>query len=193
MIRLATVADIPAILDVYGPYVRDTGYSFEYTVPTVEAFTQRFLHHTACCPWLVWEEDSQVLGYAYGAPAFERAAYSWCAEVSIYLSPQLQGRGVGKMLYAVLEHILFQQGYRVLYALVTSENTSSIAFHHALGYEKCTELKNCGVKFGRWLGVIWLEKRSNSVDIPTKTPINWKQFVENNEKLKNILSILSIS
>ena len=70
MIRFATKADIPAILDIYAPYVLETGYSFEYTVPTLEAFTQRFDHHTSYCPWLVWEENGVVLGYAYGAPAF---------------------------------------------------------------------------------------------------------------------------
>ena len=193
MIRIATAADIPAILSIYAPYVLHTGYSFEYTVPTEEAFTQRFLHHTAYCPWLVWEENGTVLGYAYGAPAFERAAYQWCAEVSIYLSPEIQGRGIGKKLYAALEDILFRQGYRVIYALVTSENEGSIAFHEALGYRKRADFQNCGVKFGRWLGVIWLEKRAQTDDIPTNSPIPWSVFVKNDENLKNILSILSLS
>lgn len=193
MIRLATLSDIPAILEIYAPYVLNTGYSFEYTVPTEEVFTQRFLHHTAYCPWLVWEEDGRVLGYAYGAPVFERAAYSWCAEISIYLSPEIQGRGIGKKLYALLERILFAQGYQVIYALVTSENTGSIAFHEALGYRPFANFRNCGIKFGRHLGVIWLEKRAESVEIPTNMPADWKAIVKNDEKLKNILDIFTLS
>ena len=51
MIRLAVEADIPAMLEIYGPYVRDTAYSFEYTVPTREEFSARFAHHTHYCPW----------------------------------------------------------------------------------------------------------------------------------------------
>ena len=193
MIRLAERRDIPAILEIYGPYVLNTGYSFEYTVPTEDAFLQRFLHHTHYCPWLVWEEDGTVLGYAYGAPAFERAAYSWCAEISIYLSPRIQGRGVGRKLYDALEKILVLQGYQVIYALVTSENEPSIAFHEALGYQKCAEFKNCGIKFGRRLGVIWLEKRFDSVEIPTKMPCPWDSFVKNDGNIKNILDNLSLS
>ena len=193
MIRLATEGDIPVILDIYAPYVLHTGYSFEYEVPTLEAFTQRFLHHTHYCPWLVWEENGQVLGYAYGAPAFERAAYQWCAEVSIYLAPQAQGRGIGKQLYAVLEHLIFAQGYEVIYAIITSENQPSIAFHQALGYTKCAEFPNCGVKFGRRLGTVWLEKRMQPEHTPQASPKGYLSLVDSDKKLKNILDILSLS
>lgn len=192
MIRFATEGDIPAILAVYAPYVLHTGYSFEYTVPTEEVFAQRFRHHTSYCPWLVWEENGQVLGYAYGAPAFERAAYQWCAEVSIYLAPQAQGRGIGKKLYEILEDIIFRQGYEVIYAIITSENDPSIAFHEKLGYAKCAEFPNCGIKFGRRLGTIWMEKRQISTETPSKEPIHYSQIVGNDKILKNILAILSL-
>ena len=193
MIRFANTADIPAMLEIYSYYVLNTGYSFEYTVPTQEEFARRLAHHTHYCPWLVWEENGNVLGYAYGAPAFERAAYSWCAEVSIYLANDQHGRGIGRKLYHALETILFRQGYRIIYAIITSENHGSIAFHQTLGYEKRAEFPDCGVKFGRNLGTIWLEKRSNSVAIPTNMPIAWEDIVHNDGKLKNILDNLSLS
>ena len=193
MIRFATQADIPAILEIYGPYVRETAYSFEYTVPTEEEFTARFRHHTHYCPWLVWEEDGRVTGYAYGVPAFERAAYSWCAEVSIYLAKEAQGRGIGRKMYAALETILTFQGYRVLYAIVTSENAPSVAFHEALGYRRRAVFENCGFKFGRWLGTVWLEKRVDLVEDPTKMPTAWEDLVQNDRIVSNILANLSLS
>ena len=134
MIRIATEKDIPAILAIYGPYVEDTTVSFEYTVPTEEAFLERFRGITAQFPWLVWEEDGKVLGYAYGSPPYARAAYGWCAEPSVYLAPEAQRKGIGTALYAALEKILALQGYQVLYALVTSENGPSMAFHEKNGY-----------------------------------------------------------
>ena len=193
MIRFATQADIPAILEIYGPYVRETAYSFEYTVPTEEEFTARFRHHTHYCPWLVWEEDGRVTGYAYGVPAFERAAYSWCAEVSIYLAKEAQGRGIGRKMYAALETILTFQGYRVLYAIVTSENAPSVAFHEALGYRRRAVFENCGYKFGRWMGTVWLEKRVDLVEDPTKMPTAWEDLVQNDRIVSNILANLSLS
>lgn len=193
MIRIATIADIPAMLDIYAPYVLNTGYSFEYTVPTAEAFTARFAHHTSQLPWLVWEENGTVLGYAYGSLPFERAAYAWCAEVSIYLSPTIQGKGIGRQLYTVLEEILWRQDYRVIYSLITTENQGSLRFHEKLGYTQTAVFPGCGFKFGRWLGIIWMEKRSKVVELPTCMPTIWRDIVENDRKLMDILDNLSLS
>ena len=100
----------------------------------------------------------EILGYAYACRPFERAAYSWCAEPSIYLTPAAQGRGIGRKLYSALEELLKLLGYRVLLALITGENTGSLRFHEKLGYEQAGELKACGYNFERWLSVFWMEK-----------------------------------
>ena len=193
MIRMATVADVPAMLEIYGPYVLNTTYSFEYTVPTQEEFTRRLLEYTKQFPWLVWEEDGVVLGYAYGSLPFQRAAYAWCCEVSIYLAPQVHGKGIGRKLYAVLEHILWQQGYGVIYSLITTENTGSLAFHDKVGYRKCAELSGCGLKFGRWAGVVWMEKRTKFDELPSEPPHSWRAFVESDRNIMDILAKLSLS
>ncbi len=193
MLRIAQASDIPAMLDIYAPYVLGSTYTFEYDVPSVEVFTARFLEHTAQFPWLVWEEQGCVYGYAYAGAPFERAAYSWCAEVSIYLAPKIQGRGIGRTLYEALETILWGQGYRTIYALITTENTASVAFHEHLGYREFAQFPSCGLKFGRWLGIKWLQKQSDSVEIPMRTPTSWESLVKNHEKLENILAILSLS
>ena len=138
MIRIATKADIPAILGIYAPYILNTTYTFEYTVPTAAEFTARFESVTAQFPWLVWEENGTVLGYAYGSAPFERAAYGWCSEISVYLSPDAQGKGIGRQLCLALEDILWQQGYQVIFSLITSENTPSLGFHKAIGYRNRT-------------------------------------------------------
>lgn len=176
MIRPASVSDIPKMLEIYAPYVRGTTVTFEYEVPAPECFAQRFFAITAQFPWLVYEEEGRVLGYAYASLPFERAAYRWCAEPSIYLAPQAQGRGVGKLLYQKLEEYLAAQGYRVLYAIITGENARSIQFHQALGYRQCGHFHNCGLKFGRWLDVYWLEKSLNFVEIPSNFPISWQDI-----------------
>ena len=107
MIRIATTEDVPAILEIYAPYVRSTTHTFEYVPPTLEEFHQRFETITQTLPWLVWEENGQVLGYAYGSLPFHRAAYAWSCEVSIYVASGSHGKGIGRRLYAALEKILF--------------------------------------------------------------------------------------
>ena len=179
MIRIATGQDLPQMLEIYGPYVEKTTYSFEYTVPSPEEFSRRLQTFTAQFPWLVWEESGRILGYAYACAPFERAAYQWCAEPSIYLAPEAQGKGIGRALYRALEEILTLQGYRKLYAIITSENTGSIAFHNALGYHHLAHFPGCGVKFGRVLGVVWMEKALNPVETPSIPPAPWRSIVEN--------------
>lgn len=170
-IRPATAQDVPQILDIYRPYIETTAISFEYTVPTLEAFTQRFLTITAQFPWLVWEENGTVLGYAYGSLPFERAAYQWSAEASIYLRPEARGKGIGRKLYAALEDILRKQGYRKVYAIITTANEASVAFHKAVGYRHTATFPDCGYKFGAWYGTIWMEKDLNTWPAPPKPPI----------------------
>ena len=175
-IRLATAQDIPRILEIYAPYIENTASSFEYTVPTLVEFTQRFENITAQFPWLVWEENGNILGYAYGSLPFERAAYQWCAEASIYLRPEAQGRGIGRKLYAALEEILKNQGYRKVYTIITTANEPSIAFHQAVGYRHTATMPDCGYKFGKWYGTVWMEKDLNTWDSPPHEPITIHQL-----------------
>ena len=193
MLRIATEADIPAILEIYGPYILTTTASFEYTVPTDAEFLVRFRAVTAQFPWLVWEEEGRILGYAYASPPYTRAAYSWCAEPSVYLRPEARGKDIARKLYDTLEQILLIQGYQVLYALITSENAASVRFHEKCGYTIRAEFPDIGFKFGRWLGLFWLEKRLKSVEIPSKTPTPWPVLRQDAQKISNILDTLSLS
>ena len=177
MIRFAKEADIPAILEIYGPYVLNTATSFEYSVPTLEEFTERFHNITAQFPWLVWEEDGHILGYAYGSLPFGRAAYRWCAASSIYLAPAAQGKGIGRKLYAALETLLTAQGYRKTYAIITSDNPGSLRFHEKLGFRLVAEFPECGVKFQKLYGVVWMEKVLNIGEIPHNFPKPAKDVV----------------
>ena len=177
-IRLATLGDVPEILEIYAPYVEKTAISFEYTVPTIEEFTARFLQITAHFPWLVWEEDGRVLGYAYGSKPFSRAAYQWCASASIYLCRSACGKGVGRKLYDALEQRLQAQGYRKVYAVITTANEASVAFHKAVGYRHTATMPDCGYKFGKWYGTIWMEKELNGWDTPPGEPISIRQLQE---------------
>lgn len=192
-VRMAREADILQILDIYAPYVRNTAISFEYEVPTIEAFTRRFHTTTAQFPWLVWEENGQVLGYAYGSAPFERAAFNWCAEASIYLHPSVQGKGVGKALYAVLETILALQGYCKVYVLVTTANAASLAFHEAVGYRFTAQMPNCGYKLGTWHGLVWLEKDLVFDENPKNFPLSVRSIVDFDRKFQEILDTLSLS
>ncbi len=192
-IRIAKESDLPAILEIYRPYVERTAVSFEYEAPSLEAFTARFRSYTQQFPWLVWEEAGEILGYAYAAAPFERAAFSWCAEPSIYLKREACRRGIGSRLYDALEGILWYQGYEVLYSLITTENPGSIAFHEARGYRTVGVLENSGIKFSRRVGIVWMEKTRIRDDIPKEMPRPFPEIVKTDRNFKAFLLKMSIS
>lgn len=175
-IRAATSEDIPAMLSIYQYFVEQTAVSFEYVLPTHEAFLRRFEEHVAQYPWLVWDEEGRVLGYAYAGRAFERAAYSWNAEISCYLAPEARRRGIGSQLYKRIEDILKDQGCRKVFAVVTSANEASLAFHEALGYHQTAVYHDVGYKLGKWYDVIWLEKQLLPLGNPECFPLPWQEI-----------------
>ena len=192
MLRIASLQDVPEMLAIYAPYVKNTTVSFEYEPPTLEEFSRRFTAYTRQFPWLVWEENGKILGYAYASAPFTRAAYGWCAEPTVYLRPEARGRNIAAQLYAVLEEILWRQGYQVLYALVCGENAPSRRFHEKQGYHKTAEFDAMGFKMGRWLSLIWYEKRQKVANFPSNPPRSWSQVVQNAETFRDILGKLSI-
>lgn len=174
-IRDARRSDVPAMLAIYAPFVEHTAVSFEYEVPTEAEFARRLEEHQAAFPWLVCEENGRVMGYAYAGRAFERAAYGWNAEISCYLAPELRGRGVGRRLYARIEEILTRLGYYKLFAVVTSANAPSVAFHRALGFRDAACFRNVGYKQGGWYDVLWLEKTLCARPEPQCLPQNYEK------------------
>ena len=169
-IRPAVKSDLPAMLAVYAPYVTDTEITFEYEPPSEAAFAARFARVTKYYPWLVLEEEGRILGYAYADRAFEKAAYAWCADMTIYLDRKTVGQGRGRALYLALEEAVREKGIVILYALVTASNEPSLRFHASLGYREIGRLPASGWKHNKWNDVVWLEKRLAPPDQPPAKP-----------------------
>lgn len=163
-IRTVKLSDAQAILDIYAPYITNTTVTFEYQVPSLEAFTKRIDTISKEYPYLVWEEDGKILGYAYGSKYAEREAYRFSTDLSIYLCPDSHGKKIGTQLYSILLDLLQKEGYRTLYAVISHPNLPSEGFHKALGFEEFALFKKTGYKFGKWIDVLWMQKTINPYD-----------------------------
>ena len=164
-IRVAHIDDAEHIREIYMPYVLNTAISFEYEVPSIEEFKKRIENTMKKYPYLIAEEDNQILGYAYAGEFYGRAAYDWSVETTIYLAPKTRKKGVGRILYEALEQKLKEMGILNLYACIAYPEVedeyldkNSAQFHEHLGYVKVGEFHKCGYKFGRWYNMIWMEK-----------------------------------
>ncbi|MCI8552253.1 MAG: N-acetyltransferase [Lawsonibacter sp.] len=156
-LRFAAPEDVSALLSIYERYI-STPITFEYTLPSLEEFARRVASVQTFYPYLVAEENGELLGYAYAHRIAERAAYRWGAELSIYLRPDAVRRGLGKQLYQSLIALLRLQGVRTVYGLVASPNPASEGLHRSLGFHRMGVQRNAGYKNGRWVDLIWFEQ-----------------------------------
>lgn len=160
LIRPSTDTDLPAITRIYGHHVLHGTGTFETTPPTeAEMATRRADVLGKNLPWLVMEQDGQVLGYAYGNWFKPRPAYRFSVEDSIYMAPEAAGKGLGRALLAELLAQLERGGTRKVMAVIgDSSNAGSVGVHRALGFTLVGTVASCGWKFDRWLDIVIMEK-----------------------------------
>ena len=154
LIRAAIADDAAGCALVYAPYVSGSVISFELEPPDASEMLRRIESAHA---WLVAEHDGRIVGYAYGSPHRERWAYSWAADVAVYLEAEHRGRGLGRRLYAELFAILRSRGLRMLCAGVTQPNPASDGLHRSLGFEEVGVYRRIGWKNGAWHDVRWYQ------------------------------------
>lgn len=164
-IRRADVSDAEKLLEIYTPYVTDTAITFEYEVPDLREFQRRIRNTLTKYPYLVAEKSGEISGYAYTGPFVGRAAYSWSAEVSIYLRKDRRKMGIGRALYHALEDISRAQNITNLNACIGYPEKedghltkNSVQFHAHMGYKMVGVFHKCGYKFGTWYDMAWMEK-----------------------------------
>lgn len=171
LIRPSLEGDIAAIQQIYEHAVLHGTGTFETEVPDrAEMARRRTEVLSRSLPYLVAERDGQVLGYAYANYFRPRLAYRYFVEDSIYLSPQAQGQGVGRLLLAELIARCEAAGARQMVAVIgDSQNLGSIAVHRTLGFEQSGLMKSAGWKFGKWLDVVLMQRTLGQGDETSPT------------------------
>ncbi len=154
IVREAQDSDVPAILEIYNPYITRTAVSFEEE-PVTEPEMRRRIEEVQsyALPWLCAELDGRLAGYAYATRWRERSAYRFTAETTIYLAEGFLGRGIGNRLYSALLDRVRAAGMHQVMAVITLPNPASVRLHEKLGYVKVAHFSQVGYKFDRWLDV----------------------------------------
>jgi phosphinothricin acetyltransferase len=157
----------PAVRAIYQAGI-DTGHAtFESRAP--DAFEQWLAGHVPeLC--LLATDDGVAAGWAALARVSGRCVYAGVGEVSVYVAPSCQRRGVGRGLLTALIAQSEERGYWTLQAGIFPENRASIALHQALGFEVLGLRRRLGrMSFGplagQWRDVLLLERRSQRAGI----------------------------
>ncbi|MDT9511193.1 GNAT family N-acetyltransferase [Streptococcus mutans] len=161
-IRDACKEDAKQLIAIYAPYVEKTAITFEYQVPSLEEFEDRIEKTKQKFPYLAYlvaEEEGILQGCAYASAYYNRAAYDWTVELSIYIKEEARGKHIGSQLYASLERNLQETGFVNLLVCIALPNNASLTFHKKHGYEQVAHFKKVGYKFDKWHDIVWMQKR----------------------------------
>jgi phosphinothricin acetyltransferase len=157
MIRPVKAADAKAITSIYNYYIKETAITFEEIPLSIGEMEKRIADISAVFPYLVWEEEGEVTGYAYIHKYHERSAYRFTLEDSIYLKNGREGKGTGKVLFAALLDAAKKHGAHVIMSLITVPNDRSVALHEKFGFVKKGQFDEVGFKLGKWRDVGYWE------------------------------------
>ena len=157
-VRACTPADIPAICDIYNHYIANTVITFEESPISVVEMQKRVETTLQLFPWLVYEENEKIIGYAYASKWKDRSAYKHTAEVTVYLHPEHCGKGLGSILYVALIEQLANKNIHALLACIATPNAASERIHEQFGFRQVAHFREVGFKFGRWLDVGYWQK-----------------------------------
>ena len=157
MIRSAEPGDAGRLCEIYNHYILTADATFEEEPVSAEEMRQRVDEVQTHFFWLVYEHDGEVVAYAYAGKWKARAAYRHSVELSVYVSPDRQGLGIGKRLYADLLRRLRDTDVHTVIGGVAGNNAASFALHRSFGFEQVARFREVGRKFGRWIDVTYFQ------------------------------------
>lgn len=153
--RRARVLDIESITRIYSYFVRHGVSTLETTPPSVHEMLRRYgesCHVKA--PFLVALFCDQVIGFVSSAPYGKQIGYRYSLEYSMFVVPEFQARGVGRLLMSSLVNAATREGFRSIIATVFDEAPPALQrLHERFGFMPVGTLKAAGFKHGRLLDV----------------------------------------
>ena len=153
MIRNISINDAFEICNIYNYYVENTIVTFEENPITIDKMKETIKSSKSMYPWIVYEENGQILGYAKAGKWSTKSAYRFTVESSVYLNQTATGKGIGSKLYKELIERLRKEKFHSVQALIALPNPVSIALHEKLGFKKNAHFKEVGFKFNNWIDV----------------------------------------
>jgi L-amino acid N-acyltransferase YncA len=159
-LREFTPDDLEPVTRIYARHVLHGTATFDETPPSIDEMGRKYnAVRGRGLPWLVAMDGNAFLGYAYVDQYRDRSAYRFTVEDSVYIDPAFHRRGAGRALLRELIARCEKLGYRQMIAVIgDSANQASIGVHRAVGFADVGVYKAVGIKFGRWLDTVLMQK-----------------------------------
>lgn len=147
----------PVVLDeiyaIYSFYVLNSTATFDIVVPESTAFRERMLSIARKYPFVTYSQEGKIAGYAYASEFRSKDAFGKTVELTIYLAPDAQQKGIGSILMEALILKLKDQGFMTAVSVVTQPNLPSEYLHQKFGFSQIGTLPRAGYKFNQYLSI----------------------------------------
>jgi L-amino acid N-acyltransferase YncA len=150
MIRTVTIQDAQQLVNIYNYYVINSIVTLDLVPFSILDFEDKIKTISNNFPFIVYEENNEVWGYAYANTFRTKPAYKNTVELTVYIKHAELGKQIGKKLYAELLEQLKNRNYHVVIGGLTLPNDASVKLHENFGFEKVAHFKEVGYKFDKW-------------------------------------------
>jgi len=150
------------VREIYEHGIATGNATFQTEAPSWQEWDK---NHLPTCRLVALDEDQTVTGWAALTPVSGRCVYAGVAEVSVYIHPDHQGKGIGKRL---LEELIKQSEEHNLWTVqagIFPENTASLKLHELLGFRKIGYREKIGKMKNVWRDTVLLERRSTKIGV----------------------------
>ena len=155
-VRAARPADAEAICAIYNAAVVERGSTFETDPRSAQDFSERIAAERF--PFLVAEDNSDVIGWAGVASYSDRPCYAGIGECSVYVAVESQGRGVGTALTEALAAEAERNDFHKLIGKLFTDHTESIRLFEKCGFSSIGTHRRHGQLGGEWRDVLVVER-----------------------------------
>lgn len=156
-LRPVNSSDLEQILGILIPEVQHFTNNFDWSPPTLEAITDKWVKGSKRYPWLACITEVNgvevLAGYAYASSFRDKDSYFLTVETTVYVHPEHHRKGIASALYVELLARLKAMQIKTAIACITMGNEASVKLHEELGFVKTGEIPAAGYKFGRWLDI----------------------------------------
>ncbi|WP_160726015.1 arsinothricin resistance N-acetyltransferase ArsN1 family A [Bacillus sp. USDA818B3_A] len=158
MIRKASESDISSILEIYNQGIEDRIATLEEETKDYAYMKEWFERHQGRYRVVVAEQDGSVRGWASLNPYSNRRAYDGVADLSIYISRDHRGSGLGKQLLAEIETIAATNHFHKIVLFTFPFNRSGQGLYRKMGYREVGVFQKQGKLDGVFVDVMAMEK-----------------------------------
>jgi phosphinothricin acetyltransferase len=155
MVRAARADDAAAVAAIYNAAIGERTSTFETREREPAEIADRI---ASAAVFLVAEASGRVGGFAATSTYSEAEAYAGIAECSVYVDPELRGRGLGTELLDALASEAGRLGFHKLLAKLFDNNEASVRLLARCGFRVVGRHERHGRLDGDWRDVILAER-----------------------------------